>query len=116
MPRSCLPALVLMRACAQAASWPADISVAVNLSVAQFQNTLCATGADMGIKVYGPDDPPNTAHPAGTLGRRLEQRQHGIALRLQRHLVAQRRAGPCLSMRQAAPGAALGYVCRDRYG
>lgn len=36
-------------------------------SLAQFQNTLCATGADMGIKVYGPDDPPNTAHPAGTL-------------------------------------------------
>ena len=27
----------------------------------------CATGADLGIKVYGPDDPPNDAHPPGTL-------------------------------------------------
>lgn len=36
-------------------------------SLAQFRNTTCATGADMGIKVYGPDDPPNDAHPAGTL-------------------------------------------------
>lgn len=36
-------------------------------SLAQFRDTSCATGADMGIKVYGPDDPPNDAHPAGTL-------------------------------------------------
>jgi MYXO-CTERM domain-containing protein len=36
-------------------------------SLAQFRNTTCATGADMGIKVYGPDDPPNDAHPPGTL-------------------------------------------------
>ena len=36
-------------------------------SLAQFRNTACATGADMGIKVYGPDDPPNDAHPPGTL-------------------------------------------------
>jgi MYXO-CTERM domain-containing protein len=36
-------------------------------SLAQFRNTLCEAGADMGIKVYGPDDPPNEAHPAGTL-------------------------------------------------
>jgi len=36
-------------------------------SLAQFRNTTCATGADIGIKVYGPDDPPNEAHPPGTL-------------------------------------------------
>lgn len=36
-------------------------------SLAQFRNTQCAMGADIGIKVYGPDDPPNDAHPAGTL-------------------------------------------------
>ncbi len=36
-------------------------------SLAQFRDTACTTGADMGIKVYGPDDPPNEAHPAGTL-------------------------------------------------
>lgn len=36
-------------------------------SLAQMSNTLCAGGADAGIKVYGPDDPPNDAHPTGTL-------------------------------------------------
>ena len=35
--------------------------------LAQFRNTMCATGADAGIKVYGPYDPPNDAHPSGTL-------------------------------------------------
>jgi hypothetical protein len=32
-------------------------------SLAQFRDTTCANGADIGIKVYGPDDPPNDAHP-----------------------------------------------------
>ena len=36
-------------------------------SLAQLRNTSCGTGQDAGIKVYGPDDPPNDAHPAGTL-------------------------------------------------
>ena len=36
-------------------------------SLAQFRDTTCANGADIGIKVYGPDDPPNDAHPPGTL-------------------------------------------------
>ncbi|MFO0636259.1 MAG: DNRLRE domain-containing protein [Nannocystaceae bacterium] len=36
-------------------------------SLAQMRNSTCATGQDAGIKVYGPDDPPNDAHPSGTL-------------------------------------------------
>jgi MYXO-CTERM domain-containing protein len=36
-------------------------------SIAQMRNTACATGQDAVIKVYGPDDPPNTSHPSGTL-------------------------------------------------
>lgn len=36
-------------------------------SLAQMRNTICGTGQDAGIKVYGPDDPPNRAHPTGTL-------------------------------------------------
>lgn len=36
-------------------------------SLAQMRNTACATGESAGIKVYGPDDPPNTSHPTGTL-------------------------------------------------
>jgi len=36
-------------------------------SLAQMRNTTCGTGQDATIKVYGPDDPPNEAHPTGTL-------------------------------------------------
>jgi hypothetical protein len=45
---------------------PADFP-ATKGSLAQFRNTACATGADAGIKVYGPYDPPNDSHPTGTL-------------------------------------------------
>lgn len=36
-------------------------------SLAQMRNTTCAAGQDAVIKVYGPEDPPNVAHPSGTL-------------------------------------------------
>jgi MYXO-CTERM domain-containing protein len=36
-------------------------------SLGQMRNTLCATGQDAVIKVYGPEDPINEAHPSGTL-------------------------------------------------
>ena len=36
-------------------------------SLAQLRNSGCAAGQDAVIKVYGPEDPPNVAHPSGTL-------------------------------------------------
>lgn len=36
-------------------------------SLAQMRNSSCAAGQDAVIKVYGPEDPPNVAHPSGTL-------------------------------------------------
>jgi MYXO-CTERM domain-containing protein len=36
-------------------------------SLGQMRNTLCAAGQDAAIKVYGPEDPINEAHPSGTL-------------------------------------------------
>jgi MYXO-CTERM domain-containing protein len=36
-------------------------------SLAQMRNTLCASGQDAGIKVYGNSEPLNEAHPPGTL-------------------------------------------------
>jgi Putative metal-binding motif len=36
-------------------------------SIAQMRNSACATGQDAAIKVYGTSEPPNLAHPAGTL-------------------------------------------------
>lgn len=35
--------------------------------LADLTNTTCTTGAAANVKVYGPYDPPNTSHPAGTL-------------------------------------------------
>ncbi|MDY0001337.1 MAG: DNRLRE domain-containing protein [Polyangia bacterium] len=35
--------------------------------LAQLRDTRCALGADAAIKLYGPADPPNAAHPSGTL-------------------------------------------------
>jgi len=45
---------------------PADFAGSKGCLV-DFHDTLCAAGAGATLKVYGPDDPPNTAHPAGTL-------------------------------------------------
>lgn len=36
-------------------------------ALADLTDTGCAAGGSLALKVYGPDDPPNTAHPAGTL-------------------------------------------------
>ena len=35
--------------------------------LADFQDDRCSTGAAANLKVYGPYDPPNASHPAGTL-------------------------------------------------
>lgn len=36
-------------------------------ALADLTDTTCAAGGSLALKVYGPDDPPNTAHPTGTL-------------------------------------------------
>ena len=36
-------------------------------ALADLTDTGCAGGGSLVLKVYGPDDPPNIAHPAGTL-------------------------------------------------
>jgi hypothetical protein len=35
--------------------------------LADLQDARCAAGAEANVKVYGPYDPPNASHPAGTL-------------------------------------------------
>lgn len=44
---------VLMRACAQAATWPGNISVAVNLSAAQFQNAHLVSAVKRALAASG---------------------------------------------------------------
>jgi len=44
---------VLMRACAEAATWPADFSVAVNLSAAQFQNAQLVSAVERALAASG---------------------------------------------------------------
>lgn len=36
-------------------------------ALADLTDTSCAAGGSLALKVYGPDDPPNTSHPTGTL-------------------------------------------------
>lgn len=36
-------------------------------ALADLTDSTCAAGGSLALKVYGPDDPPNTAHPTGTL-------------------------------------------------
>ena len=36
-------------------------------ALADLTDTTCGAGGSLALKVYGPDDPPNTSHPAGTL-------------------------------------------------
>jgi MYXO-CTERM domain-containing protein len=45
---------------------PADFAGSKGCLV-DFHDTRCAAGAGATLKVYGPYEPPNTAHPAGTL-------------------------------------------------
>ncbi len=36
-------------------------------ALADLTDSTCAAGGSLALKVYGPDDPPNTSHPTGTL-------------------------------------------------
>ena len=36
-------------------------------ALADLTDNTCGAGGSLALKVYGPDDPPNTSHPAGTL-------------------------------------------------
>src|SRR5687767_15549969 len=36
-------------------------------ALADLTDLGCAAGGSLALKVYGPEDPPNTAHPSGTL-------------------------------------------------